>query len=69
MLGIFKDKRRGLAPIANNPFRTGRIFPTATVVVTTSQTACVDPATRRHLLLTAGKTRSRHNDILELNRP
>ncbi len=64
MQSIFKNERRGLASPETNPFGTDRIFPAAA-----SQASYVGPATWRHLLLTAGKIRCRHENILILNRP
>lgn len=66
MLDIFEEERRGLASSEANP---DRIFPAANFVATTSQASYVGPATWRHLLLTAGKIRCRHDNILILNRP
>lgn len=64
MQSIFKDERRGLASFNPNPCGTGLISPAAA-----SQAPCVASTTRRHLLLTAGETRSRHGDILIVRRP
>ncbi len=64
MQRIFQDERRELASFPTNPFGTGLLFPAAA-----SRMSCVEPATRQHPLLTAGKSSSRRDNTLTANRP